>query len=70
VEDNEVKAELQEEWEEASVGEKLIWGLLQRAGSSRDAHRFTGHERGLRKARLWQSVKSQVCWAFSCSVSQ
>jgi hypothetical protein len=50
MEDNEVEAELQEEQEEASVGEKLSWGLEQCAGSNGDAHRFTGHERGLRKS--------------------
>jgi hypothetical protein len=38
--------------EEASVGEKLKWELQQHAGCSRDIHSFTGHERGLRKARL------------------
>jgi hypothetical protein len=48
-EDTEVKAELQEEQEEASVGEKSKWDL-QHAGSSEDADRFTGHERGLRKS--------------------
>jgi hypothetical protein len=40
--DNEVEAEeLQEEQEEASVGEKSNWGHQQCAQSSRDAHRFT-----------------------------
>jgi hypothetical protein len=38
--------------EEASVGEKLNWGLPQIAERSREAHRFTGHERSLRNARL------------------
>jgi hypothetical protein len=33
VDDNEMEAELQEEQEEGSVGEKLNWGLQQRAGS-------------------------------------
>jgi hypothetical protein len=50
VEDNEVEAELQEEQEEAIVGEKSNWRLQQNAGSSRNAHRCTGHERGLRKS--------------------
>jgi hypothetical protein len=34
VEHNEVEAELQEEQEEAGVGEKSNWGLQQHAGSS------------------------------------
>jgi hypothetical protein len=35
---------------EASVGEKLTWGLPQRAGNKRGVHRFTGEEKGLRKS--------------------
>jgi hypothetical protein len=42
VEDNEVEAELQEKQEETSVAE-MNWELQQHAGSSRDAHRFTGN---------------------------
>jgi hypothetical protein len=49
VEDSEVEAELQEEQEVDCVGEKSNLGLQQCAGSSRDAHRFTGHERDQRK---------------------
>jgi hypothetical protein len=47
VEDNE--AELQEQ-EEATVGEKSNWGLLQSVESSRDVHRFTGYDKDLRKS--------------------
>jgi hypothetical protein len=32
--------------------EKSNWGLPQCAGSSRDVHRFTGHEGGLRKSEV------------------
>jgi hypothetical protein len=37
--------------EEVSVGEKLNWRLPQHARSSRNADRFTGHERGLRNSK-------------------
>jgi hypothetical protein len=61
VEDSEVEAEeVQEEEEEATVGEKSNWGLPQRAGSSTDSHRFSGHEKGLRKTRLKPSKASNV----------
>jgi hypothetical protein len=51
VEDNDVEAEfIQEEQEEVSVGEKLNWQLPHHAGSSKGVHRFTGHERDLRKS--------------------
>jgi hypothetical protein len=49
-EDNEVEEELQEEQEEASVCVKSNWGLKQCARISRDVHRFTRHEKGLRKS--------------------
>jgi hypothetical protein len=40
-----------------SVGEKLNWGLPQRAESSKDVHRFTGNERGLGKSETLTSNK-------------
>jgi hypothetical protein len=49
VEDNEAEAELQEQ-EEATVGEKSNCGLLQSVESSRNVHRFTGYDKGLRKS--------------------
>lgn len=42
------------------VGNKSIWEVQQHAGSSRDVHRLTGHDRGIRTSEAANSGKETI----------